>query len=125
MTGKTAWMKHLTEVYKQNKAKDPSYKFRAAMTDAKKSYSGGSAAKEPTVGGGNSILDNAAPVSGGAASIADTAAPVSGGMSKEGDAASEMAGGKRRRRRSGKRKSSKRRSGKRKSSKRKSSKRRR
>ena len=125
MTGQTAWMKHLTQVYKENKAKNADYKFSTAMKDAKKSYRGGSAAKEATVGGGNSILDNAAPVSGGAASIADTAAPVSGGMSKEGAAASEMAGGKRRRRRSGKRKSSKRRSGKRKSSKRKSSKRRR
>ena len=139
MNGKTPWMKHLTEVYKENKAKNPDYKFSAAMKDAKKSYRGGSATKEATVGGGNSIIDNAAPVSGGmpkegaaasemtggAASIADTAAPVSGGMPKEGAAASEMTGGKRRRRRSGKRKSSKRRSGKRKSSKRKSSKRRR
>lgn len=125
MTGKTAWMKHLTQVYKENKAKNADYKFSTAMKDAKKSYHGGSATKEATVGGGNSILDNAAPVSGGAASIADTAAPVSGGMSKEGAVESEMAGGKRRRRRSGKRKSSKRRSGKRKSSKRRSSKRRR
>lgn len=124
MTGQTAWMKHLTQVYKENKAKNPDYKFSAAMKDAKKSYSGGSATKESTVGGGDSIVDKASPVSGGAASIADTASPVSGGMPKEGAAASEMTGGKRRRRRSGKRKSSKRRSGKRKSSKRKSSKRR-
>lgn len=137
MTGQTAWMKHLTQVYKENKAKNSEYKFSEAMKDAKKSYRGGSATKETTVGGGDSIVDKASPVSGGmakesaaemtggAASIADTAAPVSGGMPKEGAAASEMTGGKRRRRRSGKRKSSKRRSGKRKSSKRKSSKRRR
>ena len=125
MTGQTTWMKHLTQVYKENKAKNANYKFSTAMKDAKKSYHGGSATKESTVGGGDSIVDKASPVSGGAASIADTAAPVSGGMPIEGAAASEMTGGKRRKRRSGKRKSSKRRSGKRKSSKRKSSKRRR
>jgi len=38
MKKQTAWMKHLMEVYKEMKKKDPSTKLTAAMKVAKGSY---------------------------------------------------------------------------------------
>jgi hypothetical protein len=34
----TAWMVHLTNYYAQEKAKNPNYSYKQAMSDAKKSY---------------------------------------------------------------------------------------
>lgn len=38
---KTAWMIHLDKVYREEKKKNPDYKYSQAMKDAKKTYKKG------------------------------------------------------------------------------------
>ena len=96
--GGSAWTKFATAFYRQEKAKNPNYKFKNALSDAAKAYKGGSSDK--TQAGGMDSLSSKGEQAGGMDSLSSKG---------------EQAGGKRRRRKSHKKKSTKRRTQKRKS----------
>ena len=41
------WIEHVKTVYAEKKKKDPNYKYKEAMKDAKKTYKKGSGKEEP------------------------------------------------------------------------------
>jgi len=106
--GGSDWTKFATAFYRQEKAKNPDYKFKNALKDAAKAYKGGSSDK--TQAGGMDLSSKGEQLGG--MDLSSKGEQLGGmDLSSKG----EQLGGKRRQKKSKKKQSKKRRSQKRKS----------